>query len=516
MRVIDFFDNSVASYADRAAVIQDGRSLTYRELDSWSRKIAAAIHARGPSDGARIAVYSPNDIGAFACIIAALRVGAVWVPVNARNPLESSIAYLEATGCSWLFYHPAFAADIAEIRRRVPSLRFAVCMGEREPGELSLDSLLAEGHSALPDLSDDPDRPATIFATGGTTGRSKGALWTYRTWETMLANWWSTMRAPTPPVHLVVAPMTHGAGVLAIVMAARGATNVILDRPSPREICEAIARHGVTDVFLPPTIVYMMLAEHDVRRHDYGTLRHIVYGAAPMSVDKLTEAMDVFGRVMTQIYGQAEAPMICSCLLPHEHPDPADPALRHRLASCGRPTLFTRVEIMDDDGKLLANGERGEIVVRSHLVMQEYFEDPVATEEARRHGWHHTGDVGLKDADGFLYVVDRKKDMIITGGFNVFSTEVEQVIFGLEDVQDCAVIGVPDAKWGEAVKAVIELKAGTKLDEQEVLRHCREKLGAVKTPKSVEFRASLPRSPNGKVLKREIRAPYWAGRERTI
>ena len=202
----------------------------------------------------------------------------------------------------------------------------------------------------------------------------------------------------------------------------------------------------------------MMLTEPNVREVDYGSLEYFIYSAAPMSVEKLKEALDIFGPVMAQAFGQVEAPLMCTALTPAEH-IVNDPAQEARLASCGRPAMLTRVAIMDESQRLLDDGERGEIVVRGNLVMAGYYNDEAATAEAFAGGWHHTGDIGFRDRDGYIYIVDRKKDMIISGGFNVYPSEIEQVIWSHPAVQDCAVIGVPDEKWGEAVKAIVELEA---------------------------------------------------------
>jgi acyl-CoA synthetase (AMP-forming)/AMP-acid ligase II len=235
-----------------------------------------------------------------------------------------------------------------------------------------------------------------------------------------------------------------------------------------------------------------------------------------MSSEKLKEAIDVFGPVMAQTYGQAESPMLCTFLSPQEHQVSGNPVHEQRLASCGRATLLTQVAIMDDDGRLLDAGDRGEIVIRGNLVMKGYVNNPAATEEASRFGWHHTGDIGLMDSDGYVYIVDRKRDMIISGGFNIYPSEIEQVLWAHPDVQDCAVIGVPDDKWGEAVKAVVELKPGATTAPQDLLDFCRARLGGMKTPKSAEIWPELPRSPVGKVLKRDIRERFWAGQARRV
>ena len=340
-------------------------------------------------------------------------------------------------------------------------------------------------------------------------------MWTHRVFATMTASYFLAMPARGPQTHLVAAPLTHAAGVFALMLSAVGATNVILSQADPLTIMEAIQRERVTRLFLPPTVIYMMLAHPRVREFDYSSLEHFVYAAAPMSVEKLQEAIAVFGNVMTQVYGQAEAPVMLTYLGPEDHdiPDPRD---ARRLQSCGRPTLLTSVEIMDDDGNLLSAEHVGEIVVMGDLVMKGYYNDPQATATTCSFGWHRTGDLGFKDADGFVYIVDRKKDMIISGGFNVYPGEIEQVIWSHPAVRDCAVIGVPDDRWGEAVKAVVELKHGHQATAEEIISLCKLRLGSVKAPKSVDFCQSLPRSPVGKVQKKQLRAAYWLGRTRMI
>jgi acyl-CoA synthetase (AMP-forming)/AMP-acid ligase II len=267
---------------------------------------------------------------------------------------------------------------------------------------------------------------------------------------------------------------------------------------------------------LPPTVIYRLLDQPSLREHDTSSLQYFIYSAAPMSVDRLRQALDAFGPVMVQCFGQAEAPFVCTTLTAEDHRLAFAEGKPHRLASCGKPSPFVRVEIMDPQGRLLGAGERGEIVARGDLVMKSYYKDPEATEKALRHGWLHTGDVGYRDEDGYFYIVDRLKDLIITGGFNVSPAEVEQVLWSLPGIADCAVIGVPDPEWGESVKAVVELKPGAVFDEAQALVACRARLGGVKAPKSIEVWPALPRSPVGKVLKKEIRERFWAGQQRRV
>jgi acyl-CoA synthetase (AMP-forming)/AMP-acid ligase II len=260
-----------------------------------------------------------------------------------------------------------------------------------------------------------------------------------------------------------------------------------------------------------------MLAHPRVRELSYASLTHFIVAAAPVAPEKLIQAVDVFGPCLCQYYGQAEAPMAVSYFAPYELAEAvSDPAKRHRLLSCGRPNILSRTAIVDDHGNRLPVGTAGELVVQGNLVSPGYFRDPKATEDAQRYGWLHTGDIAQMDKDGFLYIVDRKKDMIISGGFNVYSVEVEAILSGHPAVEMCAVVGVPDSKWGESVKAVVVLKPRANASELEIIEFCKAALGSVKAPKSVEFWPELPRTPVGKVAKSAIRSRYWAGRRRAV
>ncbi|MEY2872707.1 MAG: long-chain fatty-acid-CoA ligase, partial [Pseudomonadota bacterium] len=312
------------------------------------------------------------------------------------------------------------------------------------------------------------------------------------------------------------APMTHSAGFLSLPATARGGTVVVLTKPDPGALLDAIEQQGVTELFLPPTVIYRLLETPGIRNRKLSSLRYFMYGAAPMSVGKLKEALDVFGPVMFQGYGQTEAPGGIAILRPGDHFVDGQVAPDERLSACGLPSVLNALAIMDDEGKPLAQGGSGEICVRGDIVMKGYYKQPDKTAESIIDGWLHTGDIGHLDAHGYLHITDRKRDVIISGGFNVYPSEVEQVLWTHPAVLDCAVVGVPDDKWGEAVKAVVELKPQAQVSAEELIALCKERLGSVKAPKSVDFVSSLPRSPVGKVLKKDIRAPYWQQAQRSI
>jgi acyl-CoA synthetase (AMP-forming)/AMP-acid ligase II len=517
MRLIDNLDRGVMLAHSRDCVVEGDYRRTYADVQRASHQIACGLLDLGVTSTTKVSTYSPNAAKTFESIMGVLRSGVVWAPVNARNALPEITHLLNSNDVEVLFYHSTVSSDLEAIKQACPGVRhFVLIDGRPSEGGLCVEDWLALPYRQAPRLRYDPLAPCAIFGSGGTTGQPKGVVHSHLTWGMCTANVLVSMPPQKPPVHLIVSPMTHAAGALALPLLAVSATQVVMKGFDARKILEAIGSHRVTHLFLPPTAVYMLLTEPSVRQHDYSSLEYFVYAAAPMSVEKLKQALDIFGPIMVQTYGQAEAGHFIGTFFGSAEHAYALNERPERLASCGRPTPFTALEIVDDDDVVLGPNEVGEIAIGGNFQMIEYYKNPAATEETRRQGWIHTGDVGRKDEEGFVYIVDRKREMIVTGGFNVFPGQIEQAIFAHPAVQDCAVVGVPDEKWGEAVKAVIVLRPGATATEQEIIHLCRERLGGVQAPKSVEFWPDLPRSAVGKVLRRSVRARYWEGRDRTL
>jgi fatty-acyl-CoA synthase len=521
MRAIDYFDKGAEADPERIAVVDGERSYTYRETRTTTERIARAMWADGLSGEQCAAIYSHNDSRVLFCMLGIMRAGAVWVPMNYRNAMDANVEYLNYVGTDWLFYHSQFRDSVTEIAARVSTLRHLVCIDADDGDRPSLESFMARGSTATEidwaDSYGNPDRLVGLVPTGGTTGPAKGVKVTTLAWGTMTemaTHYWRG--DTTQPVCLNTAPLSHAAGVVAFTMSALGATNVIMPKFDALEVLRNIEHFRVTHLFLPPTAFYHLLAHPDVGKFDYSSLRVFLLAGSPVSPDKLKQGVAIFGPCLCQSYGQTEAPMLLTFLdqktiaaaAAGDHPE--------RLRSCGRPTSAVRLAIMDGAGNLLPSNQPGEIVARGTLVCGGYYKMPEATAEIRAHGWHHTGDIGYVDDDGFVYIVDRKKDMIVTGGFNVFCAEVEAAIMALPQVHECAVIGVPHAVWGEAVKAIVVLRDGNPLTQEEVLAHCKVKLGGVKSPKSVEFRAEIPKTAAGKIDRKILRQPYWAALERQV
>ncbi|WP_354685695.1 AMP-binding protein [Cupriavidus necator] len=523
MAITDFFDRGWRAAPDRAAFIAEERTFTYKEIGELSCRVGNALLRQGIDREAKGAVLASNDPTAWACVLGLWRAGLVWVPVNPVNPPEEIKRLLDGFDCEVLFCHEQYLPLVKSLRSHLKKLHTLISLGEdpdaaSAAGGITLAALLDGASSAVPDYIAEPDSLAGVMPTGGTTGAPKGAMNTHRSLSVSALH--QMFAAPyasdEPIVNLVAAPMTHAAGTLTLPCTARAGTIVVMNRMDLSQLVDLIEKHRVTELYLPPTVIYRLLEMPGIEKRDFSSLKYFIYGAAPMSTEKLRRAIEVFGPVMFQGYGQAEAPSAIAFMRPEEHFRDGKIAEDARLSAAGRPAPLVRVEILDGNGKILPTGEVGEICVRGDLLMAGYYKAPDKTAETIVDGWLHTGDVGYLDAEGFLHITDRKKDMIITGGFNVYPSEVEQVVWTHPAVQDCAVIGIPHADWGEAVTAVIELNRGAHATEEEILAYCRPKLGGIKTPKKVVFVDALPRSANGKVLKKDVREPYWRDHERRI
>src|SRR5262245_6437336 len=518
MHITDLFFLGARNHPHRLALSGDGGDFTYLETQALSNRIARRLGAAGLGIGHKFAVMSPNTGPALIAMLGGLRAGLAWCNLNMRAAIVDIIHILKVGNCHVIFMHSSAEPMMAEITAAVPSLQEIIC----------LDAVSAHGQGLEAWLGDVTDAPLDLRlpdtalgfqgATGGTTGRSKLTQASNRFVATCITAWSSYFQFSVSPVNLAVTPITHAAGFIALSMGQLGGTTVMMAQPDLGRMIDLIAERRVSLLFLPPTLVYMMLAHPKLASTDTSSLRYLLVGAAPFAPEKVADAVRKLGPVVCQGYGQTESGFPLTYMSAHDVAGAvADPAKRHRLLSCGQQTnIVEALEIMDDDGRILGPDQQGEIVMRGPTEMDGYLDDEAASAEIKKFGWLHTGDIGWRDADGYFYITDRKRDMIISGGFNIFPFEVESALMEHASVQDCAVIGVPDEKWGEAVKACVQLKPGANLGVDELIAFANEKTGSMKAPKSVDFIANLPRSPVGKVLKRELRAPYWQGRTRAV
>jgi acyl-CoA synthetase (AMP-forming)/AMP-acid ligase II len=473
-------------------------TVTYGQM--WAAVERAADHLRrrgiGPLD--KVAVLSPNDERVVVATVGVLAIGAAWLPVNSRESVDTIAALLEQFGCDLLVAHRDLATVAREVASRVPTLR----------GVVDLDDLAAREADPLPPRPgghDEADRDlAAIFPTGGTTGRSKGVAFTHERLAAVV-DAYARVQAVPGDVYLAAAPLTHVGGRICLSVIASGGTVVVLPAFDESAVLAAIDRYRVTTLTVTPTMLYRMIDAPDRASHDTSSLRALVYGGAPTAVSRVREALAVFGPVLEGGYGQTEAPMFITRFRADEHVVGGRPAPDERLRSVGRPTAVSEVRIVDGEGRALPAGEPGRILVRGAFTMAGYYRDPENTAaRTERDGFRSTGDIGVLDEDGFLTLVGRETDLIITGGFNVYPAEVENVIAAQPGVRECAVFGLPDETWGEAVIAVVSPEHEAHLDPDGLRRTVRPLLGGVKTPKRIDVVAELPRNDNGKILKRVL------------
>lgn len=513
MRIIDYFDKGMAADPAGPLIVSDGGDVGYADATDHSWRMAAALHSSGLRVGDRVGVLAPNVAEAFLAMLGIWRAGCSWVPLNTLNALSATLEFMNHVGCRALFLHSHFAAQVEEIRAAVPSLELVVCLDVPFDGAVSVEAFLAAGAGyELPDWNDPFGRPeveACAWPTGGTTGRSKAVLWTNQVWASLIETATRHWPAAQRPVNLLVAPITHAAGVMGLIFASVGATIVMRTHFDADDVLDKIQSDHVTHLFLPPTAYYGLLDRQREQQRDCSSLCMLLLSAAPVSPERLAEGVARFGPCIAQSWGQAESPFLLTYLPPEAVASAASGHAPRRLRSCGQATFSSQVAVMDDYGRLLGPGERGELVARGRLVTPGYLGDAEATASVREHGWHHTGDVGYLDEDGYAYIVDRKKDMVITGGFNVYPAEVEEAIIAMPEVRQCAVIGLPHEKWGEAVCAIVVPSIEGWADSAKVIETARTALGPVKAPKTVVFVSGLPQTAVGKIDKKALRGREW-------
>jgi long-chain acyl-CoA synthetase len=499
------------------ATVFGDRRRSSGEVGERVSRLASALRSLGASRGDRIAVLSLNSDRYLEIYLATAWAGAVVVPLNIRwSPLENEDA-LKDCRARVLIVDKMFAALGEALAKAIPGLTIVYADDDAAPGGARHYEELIAQSAPVPDAMCQASDLAGIFYTGGTTGRSKGVMLSHGNLMANALNALGEGLFPAGTIYLHAAPMFHlanGAAMYSLLLS--GGTNVIIKAFSPEAAMQAMEREKVSDVLLVPTMIQMLVDHPALAGHDLTSLRRVVYGASPISEAVLDRAIAALPTTtFTQAYGMTELSPIATLLHWNEHIGESRAKGRHRGA--GRATLGCEVRIVDAEDRPVPRGTVGEIVARGDNVMMGYWERPEETARAVVDGWMHTGDGGFMDADGFVYVVDRVKDMIISGGENVYSTEVENAVAQHPAVAQCAVIGIPSAEWGEAVHAVVVRKPGADASAAEIIAFCKERIAGYKCPRSVDIRdEGLPMSGAGKILKRDLRQPFWEGKERRV
>ncbi|WP_374527561.1 fatty acid--CoA ligase [Novosphingobium sp.] len=494
------------------AISMEGDDLTFTcaGMEDATARVASALLAMGVRKGERIAWFGKNSVTYFTLFFGAARAGIVMVPVGWRLAEPEAAFIIDNAEAKVLFLGDGFEAAAKTLGTRPGLIK---CFTADEARSLIKDSPRAD---FAPSQADDG---VLQLYTSGTTGNPKGAVLSNRN----LFGLRKAGLAAGPAPHslwdedeavLVAMPCAHIGGTgLGVVALSSGLPGIVLSEFEPTRVFDAVENRGVTRFFIVPAALQLLLNHPDCAKTDFSRIKYIMYGASPIPLDLLRECIAMFGAEFVQNYGMTETTGTICVLPPEDHTVEGNP----RMRSAGKPLPGVEIVIRSPEGKILPQGEIGEIVTRSSSNMLGYWKLPEATASTMdADGWIATGDVGYMDADGYVYMYDRAKDMIITGAENVYPAEVESAIYGHPDVLEVAVIGVPDEKWGEAVKAVCVPKPGHTIDPQSIMDWARTRIAGFKVPKSVDVIDALPRNPSGKILRRSLREPYWAGRERNI
>jgi long-chain acyl-CoA synthetase len=500
---------------DRVALACGGATRSFREVDERSDRLATALHALGLLPGERLALLVGNRMEFVETELAAIKAGLVKVPINPRLHPREYVFMLADCGTAAVVCDGGFVPELRARRGDLPGLRHVVTLGEPEGDAVGFEALVAAHPPAPPSVEFGSDDAFLIRYTGGTTGRPKGIVHTHRAFTAITLDVVRELSLEEHDVVLVVGHLSHGNNFLWAPAFTVGSTQVILDHFDPRVALAEIQRHQVTFTYMVPTMIQALLNE-PIEAYDCSSLQTFLYASAPMPVETLKAAIRRFGPIFVQVYTLSESPVITTILHKGDHVLEGPEPLVRRLASCGREALDVEVRVVAESGKDVESGQVGEIIVRTACNMKEYWNLPEATARTLRDGWVYTGDLATVDDAGYLYIVDRKHDMIISGGFNIYPREVEEVLYLHPAVQEAAVIGVPDETWGESVKAIVSLKPGASATAEELIGLCLQHLARYKRPKSIEFVAALPKTPVGKILRRELREPYWRGHERRV
>ncbi|MCB8905483.1 MULTISPECIES: long-chain fatty acid--CoA ligase [unclassified Streptomyces] len=502
---------------DAEAVVCGPVRLTYAELDDHSDRLATALRALGLNRGDRVATLAGNRAELVVTEVALYKAGLARAPINARLG-TAEVAHLLAESDARVLLTDAAHLDIA--RAALPGTGVKTVLGYDGPSGLGpgyAETLAGTAPEPVETECDEGDI-AVLHFTSGSTGKLKAAVQTYGNRLALMRK--CVMSADTrvgPGDRQILAgPVTHASGMPLMGIFFAGGCALVLPRWDAEEFLATVQRERATHAFVVPTMVNTVLALPNARDYDLSTLRRLIYGAAPMSPARIRAAWDLFGPVLSQGYGCGETTSGVLFLSAEDHRRAIEGEDEELLLSCGRPLAEAEVAIVDDGGQPVADGEIGEIAVRGPDVVPGYHNEPNLTAETFRDGWFLTGDLARRRTDGYVFIVDRKKDMIVSGGFNIYAVEVEAILHQHPDVYEAAVVGVPDEQWGEAVKAVVVTRDGAALTETGLVDFCAEHLARMKKPRSVDFVAALPHNPNGKIDRRAIRDRYWAGAERRV
>jgi len=506
-------------FKERCSLSCAGKTRTFTEIDENSNRFVNGLLKLGVKKTDRVAILSDNCVEYVEIDFALYKGGMIRVGINPMVSSREAEYMISDSGANTIIVSLGLLSLISSIMNKLPSVKNYICISEKPVPEriIKYQDFIEVQDVNYPKIQVDEDDIAMLFYTGGTTGIPKGAMHTHEGIINVVMNLQSEyLQLNRTDVLLSGGSLAHANGFRAILCFLEGAKFIIPVGFLPKEIFETVEREKVTVLCTVPTTLTRLSSYPDIKRYNLNSLRLITYGAAPMPTDTLKKVLKIFGNRLAQGYGQAEALMAITHLSQEDHILEGAEKDARKLASAGRPYSTVDVRIVDNRSEDVKPGEAGEVIVKGKITMRGYWNNPEATAEAIRDGWVYTGDIGTVDEDGYIYLIDRKKDMIISGGYNIYAREVEDVLHSHPAIAEAAVIGVPDDEWGESVKAVVTLKPGMTATEEEIIQFCKERLSSYKKPKSLDFVVELPKTSVGKISKKDLRAKYWEGQERAV
>lgn len=509
--VADLFRGAFQTYGTREALVSGQLRWTYDQLADRCHRLVRYWASMGLRQQDSVALLCGNCPEAVVVIIAAQLMGLRYTALHPLGALDDQLFVLEDAGIGTLIVDAQRHGERGAALASGAKLQHVFTFSDA-PFGVDMISASSKLDAADMHFPVEPEDVSRISYTGGTTGRSKGVLHAQRTTITMTLQQLACWEWPQEIRCLIATPISHAGGTMMLPTFMRGGTIYFLEKYTPESFLDAVQTHRITTTFLVPTQIYGLLDCPTLKQHDTSSLEFILYGASPIAPARLIEAIKYFGPVLAQLYGQTEAPMTISYLSKQDHD------LNHpeRLGSCGRALAGNQIALLDESLQPVADGEVGELCVRGPLVMAGYLNRPDENSKTLAGDWLHTGDLARRDAQGFLYLVDRAKDMVISGGFNVYSSEVENCLALHPAVAQSAVIGVPDARWGEAVTAIVVLRPGSQATAEELKAFVQQHKGPLCTPRTVDFRDALPLTAIGKIDKKTLRQAYWSAQGRNV
>lgn len=513
-----FISRNAYYHGSATAIMFRESQITYGQLELRTNRLVNALRTLKVKKGDRVAVHSNNRPGIVEMEIACYKGGYVKVPINARYAVDETIKILNQSGTKALIGDRLHLEPLMEKRKNIKSVRTFIDMDGSCGNAVGLEELLCQESDICSIQEVNQEDLAVLAYSSGTSGELKAIMQTFGNRMAMIRK---TFMIPETKIckgdiFAHVGPITHASGMLIMPVMVASGCNLILEKFNVQELLEVIERKQVNYTFLVPAMINMILSHPNVSNCNMSSLKGIFYGAAPMSAARIKEAIGRFGPILVQGYGLTESTSFSTILTAGDHLQAIKDERMERLLSCGRPIFESELKIVDSRGKEVGPEETGEIIMRGPDVMKGYYRNRLLTRRVLQSGWLHTGDIARRDNEGYIYIVDRKNDMIISGGFNIYPSEVEQILYSHHSVYEACVIGVPDEQWGEAVKAVVVLKKGHPVGASELINYCGQYLSGFKKPRSIDFVDSLPKNPNGKVARRIIRERFWHSEKRRV